>query len=99
MRLDWLAVGQVVPFNPASSVRGPRYTTKKGKTPVSSADEARQLLDSIGTSSLVGLRDGALIALMVYTFVHAGAATGMDVEAWYFQGRTVRRPCPTKDPF
>jgi site-specific recombinase XerD len=87
MLFDWLVVGQVVPFNPASSVRGPRYTAKKGKTPVLSAEEARELLDSIDTSSVVGLRDRALIGLMVYTFARVGAATGMDVEDWYFQGR------------
>jgi len=68
MLFDWLVVGQVVPFNPATSVRGPKYVVKKGKTPVLSADEARQLLDAIDTSSIVGLRDRALIALMVYTF-------------------------------
>src|ERR1039457_4471520 len=87
MLFDWLVVGQVVPFNPASSVRGPRFSTKKGKTPVLSAEEARQLLDAIDTSSVVGLRDRALIALMVFTFGRVGAATGMDVEDWYFQGR------------
>jgi site-specific recombinase XerD len=87
MLFDWLVVGQVVPFNPASSVRGPRFTTKKGKTPVLSAEEARQLLDAIDMSSVVGLRDRALIGLMVYTFARVGAATGMDVEDWYFQNR------------
>jgi integrase len=87
MLFDWLVVGQVVPFNPASSVRGPRFTSKKGKTPVLSADEARHLLDAIDTSSVVGLRDRALIGLMVFTFARVGAATGMDVEDWYFQGR------------
>jgi integrase/recombinase XerD len=98
MLFDWLVTGQAVPVNPAHSVRGPRYTTKKGKTPVLTADEARVLLDSIrvehtdkktGTTTplVVGLRDRALIALMVYTFARVGAATGMDVEDWYFQGR------------
>ncbi len=87
MLFDWLVVGQVVPFNPASSVRGPKHSVKKGKTPVLSGDEARQLLDAIDTSSVVGLRDRALIGLMVYTFARVGAATGMDVEDWYFQGR------------
>jgi site-specific recombinase XerD len=87
MLFDWLVVGQVVPFNPASSVRGPKYSAKKGKTPVLSSDEARQLLDSIHTSSVVGLRDRALIGLMVYTFARVGAATSMNVEDWYFQGR------------
>jgi len=101
MLFDWLVVGQVVPFNPAASVRGPRYTTKKGKTPVLSADEARVLLDSIKVSKtvvqddgsekeeprIVGLRDRALIALMTYTFARVGAAIGMDVEDYYVQGR------------
>jgi hypothetical protein len=48
-----------VPFNPAASVRGPRYTTKKGKTPVLSADEARVLLDSIKVSQSVVQDDGS----------------------------------------
>jgi integrase/recombinase XerD len=37
MLFDWLVTEQVVPFNPAASVRGPRYSIKKGKTPVLSA--------------------------------------------------------------
>ena len=60
MLFDWLVIGQVMPMNPASSVRGPRYSVKKGKTPVLSADEARALLDSIDTSTAIGLRDRAL---------------------------------------
>jgi site-specific recombinase XerD len=87
MLFDWLVVGQVVSVNPAHSVRGPKHVVRKGKTPVLSAEEARQLLDAIDTSSVVGLRDRALIGLMVFTFARVGAATGMDVEDWYFQGR------------
>lgn len=30
MLFDWLVVGQVVPVNPASSVRGPKHVVKKG---------------------------------------------------------------------
>jgi site-specific recombinase XerC len=71
---DWLVVGQVVPVNPAASVRGPRHVVNESKTPVLSPDEARQLLDSIDTSTPVGLRDRALIALMVYSFARVGAA-------------------------
>ena len=33
--------------NPAHFVRGPKYVVKKGKTPVLTAEEARELLDSI----------------------------------------------------
>jgi site-specific recombinase XerD len=85
--LDWLVVGQVLAVNPASSVRGPRYSVKKGKTPVLSAEEARALLDSIEPSSLIGLRDRALIALMVYTFARVGAAVKMRVEDMFVQSR------------
>ena len=41
MLFDWLVVGQVIPMNPASSVRGPKHSLKRGKTPVLTADEAR----------------------------------------------------------
>ena len=57
MLFDWLVVGQVLPFNPASSVRGPRHVVKAGKTPILSAKETRAVLDGIDVSTLVGLRD------------------------------------------
>ncbi len=84
---DWLVVGQVIPVNPASSVRGPRHSVRKGKTPVLAADEARAMLDAIDVSTVIGLRDRALIGLMVYTFARVGAAIGMRVEDVYVQGR------------
>ena len=87
MLFDWLVVGQVMPNNPASSVRGPKYSTKKGKTPVLMADETRALLDAIDVRTIVGLRDRALIGLMVYTFARIGAALTMLVEDVYVQGR------------
>jgi len=88
MLFDWLLVGQIMPMNPASAVRGPKHSVKKGKTPVLTADEARELLDAIDTSTIVGLRDRALIALMTLTFARVGAAAGkMRVEDVYVQGR------------
>ena len=87
MLFDWLVVGQVIAVNPASSVRGPKHSVKKGKTPVLTAEEARALLDAIAPSSPVALRDRALIALMVYTFARVGAALKMRVEDVYVQGR------------
>ena len=87
MLFDWLVVGQVIPINPASSVRGPRHSAKKGKTPVLSADETRTLLAAIDTSALIGLRDRALIALLVYTFARVGAVLKMRIEDVYVQDR------------
>jgi integrase len=87
MLFDWMVVGQVIPVNPAHSVRGPRHTQKKGKTPVLTPDEARAILDAIDTDSLPGLRDRALIGLMVYTFARVGAVLSMKVEDFFVQGR------------
>jgi site-specific recombinase XerC len=87
MLFDWLVVGHVLLVNPAAAVRGPRYSVKKGKTPIFGAEEARTLLDSIPASSAVGLRDRALIALMVYTFARINAALRMRVGDVYVQNR------------
>jgi site-specific recombinase XerD len=84
---DWLVVGQVVPTNPASSVRGPKHVVKVGKTPVLDPTEARALLDSIDVSTPIGLRDRALIGLMAYSFARIGAAITMKVEDVYVQNR------------
>jgi site-specific recombinase XerD len=95
---DWLVTGQIVPRNPASAVRGPKYAVKRGKTPVLSVEEARMLLNGIPTTrlvkktaeekpDLVGLRDRALIAVMVYSFARVSAVTAMKVNDYYSQGR------------
>jgi len=102
MLFDWLVTGQVVPVNPAAAVRGPKHVVKKGKTPVLSADDARTLLDSIPLRigpepkegeedkrppSLIGLRDRALIAVMVYSFARIGAVVGMQGDDYYQNGK------------
>ena len=84
---DWLVTGQVIPTNPAGSVRGPSHVVRSGKTPVLDPEEARALLDGIDTATQAGLRDRALIALMVYTFARIGAAMGMKVEDVFTQNR------------
>ena len=84
---DWLVVGQIIPTNPAASVLGPTHIVKAGKTPVLEPEEARALLDSIDVSTAAGLRDRALIGLMVYSFARIGAALGMKVEDVFTQRR------------
>ena len=93
MLFDWLVVGHIIRVNPAHAVRGPKHSVRKGKTPVLTAEEARTLLDSIPVTRtvklkggekkevhcVVGLRDRALIGLMVFTFARVGAAIGMKV--------------------
>jgi integrase/recombinase XerD len=87
MLMDWLVLGQVLRLNPAASVRGPKYVINKGKTLVLSAEQARQLLDSIDTTTLIGKRDRALIATMVYSFARVSAVVNMSVADFWNNGR------------
>jgi site-specific recombinase XerD len=84
---DWLVTGHIVAHNPATSVRGPSHVVKRGKTPILTADEARKLLDSIDISTLIGLRDRALIGVMVYSFARVSATVTMKVEDFYAEGK------------
>ena len=97
MLFDWLVVGQILAINPAHSVRGPKHVVKRGKTPVLTEEQARRLLASIkvrktitsenGTEEevpwLVGLRDRALIGVMVYSFARISAVVAMEVENFF----------------
>jgi integrase len=101
MLFDWLVVGHVLAINPAHAVRGPKHVVKRGKTPVLSQDEARELLASIKLTRtikaedgsgkevpwLVGLRDRALIGVMVYSFARISAVVAMEVEDYFPNGK------------
>ena len=84
---DYLVTGGIQLTNPASSVRGPKYVVTRGKTPVLSPDEMHQLLDSVDTSELIGLRDRALLGVMGYTFARVSAVVTLRVEDYFQQGR------------
>ena len=51
------------------------------------ADQARKLLDSIDTTTVVGLRDRALISVMTFAFARIGAVVAMHVEDYYPMGK------------
>jgi site-specific recombinase XerD len=87
MLFDWLVVGHIIETNPAGSVRGPKHVIKRGKTPVLTAEEARHLLDSIDIEAVGGLRDRALIGLMVYSFARVSATVSMQVEDYFQEGK------------
>lgn len=84
---DWLVVGQVCQSNPTAAVRGPRHSITRGRTPVLGEADAKRLLASIDTTTLVGLRDRALIATMTYTFGRVSAVVGMCVGDYYPNGK------------
>jgi len=73
MLFDYLLISQVIDSNPARSVKDPKMTYTRGKTPALSVDEARQLIDSIDLGKKTGIRDRAIIGLMVYSFARIGA--------------------------
>jgi site-specific recombinase XerD len=87
MLFDYLVIGQVVSTNPAASVRGPKHVIRKGLTPVLTPDEAGALLDVIDATTLGGLRDRALIGVMVYSFARVGAVVAMNTEDYFPQGK------------
>ena len=82
---DWLVVSQVLPVNPAAAVRGPKHVVTKGATPVLSPAEARKLLESIDTGTLAGLRDRALLSVMLYSFARVSAVLGMRRQDYFGQ--------------
>ena len=75
--------GHVLHTNLASFVRGPKFSYAKDKTPILTPTEARRLIRSIPTDTVVGLRDRALIGLMIYTFARVSAVVTMDVKDVY----------------
>jgi site-specific recombinase XerD len=54
---------------------------------VLTTDQARVLIESIDTSTLVGLRDRALIGVMTYAFARVGAVVSMRVEDYFANGK------------
>jgi site-specific recombinase XerD len=57
----------------------------KGSTPVLSSEEATALLTVMDVSTVVGLRDRAIIAVMTYTFARVGAVVALLIEDYFSQ--------------
>ena len=67
MLFDWLIVGQISPPIRPPPCAG-RSTSSRRQDLGADGGDAQKLLDSIDVSTIVGLRDRALIALMTFTF-------------------------------
>jgi len=79
MLFQSLARQQIIRWNPVAVVKGPAYSVKRGKTPMLDGHETNRLLQSIDTSTLIGLRDRAMIGTMAYSFARVSAVTSLDV--------------------
>ena len=83
---DGLVTRHAIILNPALSVRGDRYQVVEGKTPEITVQHARKLLTSIKTSNVVGFRDRAVIAILIYTAARAGAVAALRRGNFYHAG-------------
>ena len=79
-------------LNPFQSVRGVRNPFGDGKTPEVTVEQARQLLASIDTGPVFGLRDRAVLG---YTGASGGAITRLRIQDLCDQ-RTRRRTPRTR---
>lgn len=73
-------------LNPASATSLERYTVVEGKTPEITQTEVDRLVRSIGTQTVVRLRDRAIIAVLTFTGVRAGAVSKLCLEDFYEVG-------------
>src|ERR1017187_1582411 len=83
---DGMVTRHAIVLNPALSVRGERYSVMEGKTPEIPIPDARKLLASVDTSHVVGLRDRAILAVLVYTGSRAGAVAKLKRGNFYRAG-------------
>ena len=77
MLFDYLVIKRVVLSNPFTIVKGPKHSAREGKTPILSPGQVRALIESIDTSTISGLRDRALIGVMLYTFARVSAVVNI----------------------
>lgn len=83
---DGMVVRHAIILNPALSVRGERYQVLEGKTPEVTIRQARKLLASIETESVVGLRDKAILSILIYTASRIGAVARLRLKDLYDVG-------------
>jgi len=83
---DRLVIRHALGLNPAASVRGERYQLAEGKTPEITVEQERTLLASIHVHDIVGLRDRAIAAVLIYTAARIGAVAGLRVGSYAHDG-------------
>jgi site-specific recombinase XerD len=84
---DNLVTRHAIALNPARSVRGEKLNIVEGRTPEIPIVEVRRLLASIDTSHIVGLRDRAILAVLVYTASRRSAVAKLRLGDFYHAGQ------------
>jgi integrase/recombinase XerD len=83
---DNLVTRHAIVLNPARSVRGERLSVMEGRTPEIPIDQARKLLAAIDISNIVGQRDRAILAMLIYTGSRRGAIAKLKRGDFYHAG-------------
>jgi integrase/recombinase XerD len=83
---DCLVLRHVCMLNPALSVRTERHSATEGKTPEITSEQARILLRSIASDSLVDIRDRAILSTLIYTAARAGAIAKLRIKDFVNEG-------------
>lgn len=85
---NWFRLHQHITVSPAAAVKKKRERVTRGKTKSLQPAQARKLLDTIETQyvsdgnklpSHIGVRDKALISVMLFTFARISAAISMNI--------------------
>ncbi|MEP6755953.1 MAG: tyrosine-type recombinase/integrase [Chthonomonadales bacterium] len=87
MMFSWMVEKGVLAMNPAREVKTEKFSRSEGKTPAFTAEEITQLFGSIDTTSLLGQRDRAFLAVMAYTFARVSAVASLKVKDYVQLGR------------
>lgn len=83
---DNLVNRHAIALNPARTVRGEKLNVMEGRTPEIPIAEVRKLLATIDTSHIIGLRDRAILAALVYTVSRRAAVAKLRVGDYYCAG-------------
>jgi site-specific recombinase XerD len=70
-------------INPAAEAEAERYETVEGKTPEITDKQFRDILATIDTTSVVGLRDQLIIKTLAYTGARVGAVAALQRDHYY----------------
>ena len=87
MMFSYFVEKGVLSYNPAREVSTEKVRRAVGKTPAFETEQVAQLLASFDTSSVIGLRDRALIGVMAFGFSRISAIVNLRVKDYVQQGR------------
>ena len=92
---DRMVNRHIILLNPAATVRAERYSAVEGKTPEIQKKQAEALLKSIDTTyqdqsetkpDLLGLRDRAILAVLIFTAARVGAVAKLTMKSLRHDG-------------